>query len=225
MTAPKYETVKPEYEALWASMTIRPEKVNLLRGDAAGLIRHKPSYQIIEKRTSVKWFIVALIHEMECGGNFALNIAQGDPWNKVSVHVPAGRGPFASFEDAAVDALHIDGTSSIKDWGIARVCYELEKYNGFGTRSHGVHTPYLWSYSNHYGSVEHGILETGKYVSDHNWDPKAISQQGGAMPLLKTMMEMDASVSFGVTPEVTKEQEAADDAWIKANVLGGKSGA
>ena len=106
--------------------------------------------------------------------------------------MPKGRGPFHSWEDAAVDALAIDGTDRVTAWGIERLCYELEKYNGFGSRAKGIHTPYLWSYSNHYSH--------GKYIADHVWDASAVSGQAGAMPLLSRMMALDASITFGQAP-------------------------
>src|ERR1700744_4310971 len=65
----------------------------------------KARYQAVSIKTGVPWAVIAVIHERECSQDWAGSLAQGDPWNRISVHVPAGRGPFASWEDAAVDAL------------------------------------------------------------------------------------------------------------------------
>jgi lysozyme family protein len=65
----------------------------------------KVRYQAVAGRTGVPWFIIALIHERECSQGWSGSIAQGVPWDRVSVHVPARRGPFKSWEDAALDAL------------------------------------------------------------------------------------------------------------------------
>ena len=189
MASPSFRQVKDEYWRLWQSMKVIPAKVPLIDRIAKRILKYKPRYQAVSKQTGVPWACIALIHQMECSGDWSLNIAQGDPWNKVSTHVPKGRGPFDSWEDAAVDALSIDGTDRVKQWGIERVCYELEKYNGFGSRNKGIHTPYLWSYSNHYTK--------GKYVADHVWDANAVSEQVGAMPLLSRMMALDPSITFG----------------------------
>src|SRR5437868_12627813 len=72
---------------------------------ASHLIGAKGRYRTVEGRTLVPWFVIAVIHERESSQDWTASLAQGDPWNKVSVHVPAGRGPFKSWEDAAIDAL------------------------------------------------------------------------------------------------------------------------
>jgi lysozyme family protein len=65
----------------------------------------KARYQGVSAKTGVPWAFVAVAHERECWQDWTGSLAQGDPWNRVSVHVPAGRGPFASWEQAAIDAL------------------------------------------------------------------------------------------------------------------------
>jgi lysozyme family protein len=185
-----FEQLRPEYTELWHTMAVAHDKIPIIDRIATKRIAGKARYMSVALKTGVPWAAIALIHQMECGGDWLANIAQGDPWNEVSTHEPKGRGPFNSWEDAAIDALAIDGTSSIRSWSIERLCYELEKYNGFGSRNKGIHTPYLWSYSNHY--------TRGKYIADHLWDPNAVSQQVGAMPLLSRMMALDPSISFTV---------------------------
>ena len=59
---------------------------------AKSLVAAKPRYQTVEARTGVPWFVIAVIHERESSQNWFANLAQVDPWNRVSVHVPAGRG-------------------------------------------------------------------------------------------------------------------------------------
>ncbi len=188
MSAPTFAQVKDEYARLWSTMLVKQDRAPTLDYIARRLIAGKARYQTVSAKTSVPWFVIALIHQMECGQDWTANIAQGDPWNRRSVHEPKGRGPFNSWEDAAVDALAIDGTDQVKAWGIERLCYELEKYNGFGSRARGIHTPYLWSYSNHY--------TRGKYIADHIWDGNAVSGQAGAMPILSRMMVQDLSIAF-----------------------------
>src|SRR5262249_16550120 len=65
----------------------------------------KVRYQAVSAKTGVPWAAIAVVHERECSQNWSGSLAQGDPWNRVSVHVPAGRGPFRSWEEAAIDAL------------------------------------------------------------------------------------------------------------------------
>jgi len=94
MAALTFRRLKDEYAALWHSMIVRPDKRAALERIARKLIAGKPRYQMVADKTGVPWAAIALIHQMECGGDWSLNIAQGDPWNRRSVHVPKGRGPF-----------------------------------------------------------------------------------------------------------------------------------
>jgi lysozyme family protein len=219
MAAPTFRQLKDEYWRLWQSMVVVPNKVPILNKIAHKLLASKDRYQSVSAKTGVPWAAIALIHQMECGGDWRLSIAQGDPWNKKSVHVPKGRGPFNSWEEAAIDALSIDGTDSVKQWGIERLCYELEKYNGFGSRNKGIHTPYLWSYSSHY--------TRGKYVADHVWDGNAVSQQAGAMPILSRLMVLDPSITFGTkapipdVEPVSKNDPPSSKGTVAARVVGG----
>jgi lysozyme family protein len=65
----------------------------------------KSRYQTVSDATGVPWFIIAVIHEREASQSWKASLAQGDPWDKPSIHVPRGRGPFESWEEAAIDAL------------------------------------------------------------------------------------------------------------------------
>jgi lysozyme family protein len=65
---------------------------------AKSLVGGKPRYQTVEAKTGIPWFVIAVIHERESSQNRFGSLAQGDPWNRVSVHVPKGRGPFQSWE-------------------------------------------------------------------------------------------------------------------------------
>jgi lysozyme family protein len=65
---------------------------------ASRLVSAKQRYVTVSLKTGVPWFVIAVIHERESSQSWFASLAQGDPWNKVSVHVPAGRGPFQSWE-------------------------------------------------------------------------------------------------------------------------------
>jgi lysozyme family protein len=150
----------------------------------------KPRYQAVTMKTGVPWAVIAVIHERECSQDWAGSLAQGDPWNRVSVHVPAGRGPFASWEDAAIDAL-VDCApyaARNKDWSIGGALTTLEEYNGLGYAARGRPSPYIWSGTDQYVS--------GKYVRDGVYDPNAIDSQLGCAGLLMAMMALDPAISF-----------------------------
>lgn len=130
---------------------------------------------------SVPWHIVAVIHEMECSQDFSKYLGNGQSLNKVTTIVPKGRGPFATFEEGAVDALHLADAHKITDWSIGNALYFLEGYNGYGYEQyHNMPSPYLWAGSNHYSK--------GKYTSDGKFDSNAVSSQIGVAVLLKFLI-------------------------------------
>lgn len=160
-------------------------------GIAKALVAAKPRYQAVEAKTGVPWFVIAVIHERESSQNWQRSLAQGDPINRVSVHVPAGRGPFASWEAAAIDALVScpPYLSRNKDWSVGGTLVALEKYNGIGYAARGKPSPYLWAGTNQYGS--------GKFVADGVYDPSHVDNQPGCAGMILAMMEIDKSIKFG----------------------------
>lgn len=157
---------------------------------AKRLVLAKAHYKAVETRTGVPWHIIAVIHEREASQNWAASLAQGDPFDKVSVHVPAGRGPFKSWEDAAVDALMncAPFAARNKNWSVGGALTELEGYNGLGYSVRGVPSPYIWAGTDQYVS--------GKYVKDGVYDPAVIDKQLGCAGLLMAMMALDPSITF-----------------------------
>jgi len=156
----------------------------------------KPRYQAVSAKTGVPWAVIAVIHERECSQNWGGSLAQGDPWDRISVHVPAGRGPFKSWEDAAVDAL-VHGppyAARNTDWSIGGTLAKLEEYNGLGYAARRQPSPYIWSGTDQYRS--------GKYVRDGVYDPSAIDHQLGCAGLLMAMITLEPSISFGEKPSV-----------------------
>src|SRR5262249_2910646 len=112
----------------------------------------KLRYQSVSARTGVPWTVIAVIHEREASQDWARSLAQGDPWNRVSVHVPAGRGPFSSWEEAAVDALAhcAPYVARNMDWSIGAALTKLEEYNGLGYAARHQPSPYIWSGTDQY---------------------------------------------------------------------------
>jgi len=150
----------------------------------------KSRYKAVSSKTGVPWAVIAVIHQRECSQNWAGSLAQGDPWNRISIHVPAGRGPFRSWEDAAVDALVSCAPYAArnKDWSIGPTLTMLEQYNGLGYAARGKPSPYIWSGTDQYRS--------GKYVRDGVYDPNVVDSQLGCAGLLKAMMALDPTITF-----------------------------
>lgn len=169
-----------------AKLTRKTQSDNI----AVQLFKTKKRYQDVESETGVPWPIIAVIHERESSQNFTTQLGQGDPLNRVSVHVPAGRGPFDAWEDGAYDALVncAPYLARRKDWSLSAALTALETYNGIGYAAKGVPSPYLWSGTDQYRS--------GKYVADGVYDPNKIDAQLGCAALLMSLMALDPSITF-----------------------------
>lgn len=150
----------------------------------------KARYQAVSKQTGVPWPFIAVAHERESSQDWASSLAQGDRWDQVSQHVPKGRGPFKSWEEAAVDALVncAPHAASNKDWSIGGTLTMLEQYNGLGYASRGRPSPYIWSGTDQYVS--------GKYIRDGVYDAAAVDVQPGCAGLLMAMMAIDPTITF-----------------------------
>ena len=146
----------------------------------------KMHYDAVSKETGVPWFIIAVIHEREASQSWRANLAQGDPWDHVSIHVPRGEGPFHSWDEAAIHALF--KAARWQDWSPGGAMTLLEQYNGLGYAAHGQPSPYVWASTNQYMK--------GKYISDGHYDPHAIDHQLGCAAILKRMATIDDTVNL-----------------------------
>src|SRR5438132_4936564 len=115
----RYAAKWPQYAAWWNAMLIKPSKADEFEKLANFALGHKSAYAAIEEATGVPWELVAVLHRRESNANFNTYLGNGEPLNRKTRKVPKGRGPFIgenAFVDGAVDALHIDGLDSVKDW-------------------------------------------------------------------------------------------------------------
>ncbi len=189
--------LKMTYVQLWADCSVTPLRLAEVTQVALRLVeqRAKLTYQHVENLTSVPWWVVALIHEREASQAWWANIANGQPWNKITTAVPRGRGPFKSWLDAAVDALTktpiytLRRVSDWKDWSAAGALIILEMYNGFGYELyHHEWSPYIWAATNH--------EERGKYETDGHYNASVWDMQLGCAAMLKRMLELDPTITF-----------------------------
>lgn len=181
------KALRKEYENLFNSCSIRPERIPAVDTIVVKLLAKKDHYQKVSSSMGIPWSFIAVIHNMESGLDFTKHLHNGDPLTSRTLHIPAGRprrgNPPFTWEESAIDALSLRRITYETDWSLAGTLYQLEGYNGFGYRNKHpyVLTPYLWSFSSHYAS--------GKYIADGTWSDTAISKQCGAAVLLRRMAE------------------------------------
>jgi lysozyme family protein len=188
-----FEALRDDIAKKWAAMTIRPQHLAEIDRIADKLLADKGHYLTLEEATGVPALITMVISERESGGNLRCSLAQGDRWDRVSVHVPAGVGPFASWLDAAVWSLkHERMAGRSRDyWTIERALYDQEAYNGFGYRRRlgtSWPSPYVWAMTN--------LQRPGKYLSDGYLDVNAWDDQVGAAPLMARLIAKDLSLAL-----------------------------
>lgn len=174
----------------WAVARVLSAKQPLFNSVAKRLVSAKNRYQWVAAKTGVPWFVIAVIHEREASQRWDANIAQGDPWNHVSHNVPKGRGPFASWDEAASDALTNCAPFAAKwhDWSPGGTMTLLEMYNGLGYSSRGKPSPYIWAGTDQYSR--------GKYVRDGVYDPNVVDSQLGCAGMILAMAALDPSITL-----------------------------
>jgi len=140
--------------------------------------------------------VIAIIHEREAGGppHFDLSIAQGDPIDRPSRHVPRGRGPFDTFLAAAIDALvHCAPFAARwKDWSPGGTLCLFITYNGEGYWYRGETSPYDYGATNE--------EERGKFDGDNHYNAALWDMQIGCAAMIKGLMALDPTIEFGPEP-------------------------
>jgi len=183
----RYLKYRDGYIQLFNTCVVNPDKKSNVAWyvDKLSSDKYRSAYQQLEDVVCVPWYFIGVIHALETSFNFQSHLHNGDPLSHKTVHVPAGRPvpwlPPSDWQSSAKDALQIEGYVNHTDWNLAKLLYRLEAYNGMRSREeHGINSPYLWSFSNHYTS--------GKFVADNVWSSTAVSQQCGAAVMIKELV-------------------------------------
>lgn len=189
------DELRREYTELFSSAKVldanRAELTKVARFITSERARGR--YRSVAAQTGVPWFLVGAIHYREANLNFMGHLHNGDPLLMRTVQVPANRpAPVwprpgldltELWQVSAIDALR--RFSTVTRWTLPDMCYLLEAYNGFGCRDHGIHSPYLWNYTQHYAG--------GGFPRDHFFSPEYRSKQAGLISVLLALREIAAA--------------------------------
>jgi lysozyme family protein len=182
-----------DYTSTLAGARVIPSRANEIDQVARKLLTFKARYEAVQQTTGVPVAWLATVFEREASSRFSLYFGNGDPLDRVTTHVPKGRGPFSgpnAWVEGAMDALHLDKIPTFSTW--VQFCGEGELWNGYGPRNHGMHTGYLWGGMTAYTG--------GKYISDGVWSPTYYDEQLGIVPVALRMIEIDPSLKFASDP-------------------------
>lgn len=182
------------------------------------IMQNKSRYQHVAELTNVPWWMIAVIHSLESNCNFSAHLHNGDPLYARTTRVPRGRpvagSPPFTWEESAVDALVYESDKICTD-SLGDILDSLEKYNGLGYRNGAGRgttpprtSPYLWSYTDQYVK--------GKYVADGRFDPDTVSQQAGAVALIKVLAER------GAIQGLSQDTGTGEVGWFEAHIIKGE---
>lgn len=187
----KFEDSERGYAAMWARAKLLPARRSAAMAIARRAIENRARYELAAAACpGMPWWWVACAHSLESGMSWTRHLHNGDPLTARTRQVPAGRpatgSPPFTWEASARDALTMPPHSLhlVREWTIPRALYELERYNGFGYVRRRINSPYLWSFTT--------LAQPGKYVADGRFDPAAVSQQCGAVAIMKALEELGA---------------------------------
>jgi lysozyme family protein len=192
---PKYTAaLRKDYQNKWDTLQVDhdPKAVKVV---AQRILANKQKYS---GYWNVPYWFIGLCDYRESGFHPAGVLHNGQRiigTGKKTTIVPKGRGPFATWPDATKDALRLKGLDTETDWSIPHASYILEGFNGYGYRSKGVPSPYLYSHTNHYadGSWDDDP-RGGKYIRDHVWDGSVYDKQLGSLAILRVLADLDPSI-------------------------------
>jgi lysozyme family protein len=211
-----YEATKAGYRALWDRATIRPEDHNETTAAANKIIANEARYREVQAATGVPWFWIGAIHMRESSNDFNGVLHNGERIigsGRTTSLVPAGRGPFTSWSQAAIDALKLKNLDEVSEWTPEQMLFRAELFNGLGYVGKGVNSPYVWG-----GTSEQ---QAGKYVADHVWSSTAWDRQLGVAAVLKRLAEMRPDIAAVLSPQSEKPpvDTLPPDAWAQLERL------
>lgn len=179
---PTYAATKRGYENMWKAATVLPTYKSRAQAAAKKIIGLKSFYQEAEKATGAPWWWLGCIHYREADCDPRGCLANGDPiigTGRRTTHVPAGRGPYATFAESAVDALRYENLTAIQGV-IAWYLWAAEKINGFVNARN---SNYIWA-----GTTK---MDHGMWVRDHVFDGSKDDPRPGVAAIMKELFAID----------------------------------
>lgn len=188
-----------QYQNFWNQCSIIPKFQAQAKTEVAWALKNKSRFETVGAYFKMPWPVVANLNRMEMGLNFEGTLLNGDPWNKVTVRYPKGRGPWSSWEEAAIEAIESEAKGwNFKleswKWDLGGTFFYLNAWNGFThAQAEGKDivppyaSPYIYSGTPFYekGKRVERLGSDGKYHG--SFDKNLVSQQLGCMAFLKAL--------------------------------------
>lgn len=169
------------YDDNWDRLKVLPEFFDRLKKGRGILLGGRKQYELVSSKIEIPWYVVGVIHCMEAWDEdlWKGSLHNGMPWDEVNAIIPSGpRGPFQSWEEAALDALSL--SSLPHQWTVSSISRFLEDWNS-SYENLNVNSPYLY-----YGS---NIECLGKFKRGIGFVRYAENRQIGSLVILKSLVE------------------------------------
>lgn len=213
MAEPSFAKLAPIYRKRWDGAKVVPSKIASADNFVRLIFKNRAKYERVEDATGVPWYFIAVTHMRESSCDFRGVLHNGEHiigTGRKTRLVPAGRGPFQTWEQAAIDALQLHSLHKIKDWSLERLLYECERFNGFGYLRKGVVSPYVWA-----GTT---LYKSGKYIRDGVYDPSHIDTQLGCAIVLKRLEANGVTVDNDPAPSAPEPVPPPPDVEPKPDI-------
>jgi lysozyme family protein len=165
---------REDYATLIPKLKINSDKIAEVNRLCEQFYKTQERYAVVSKATGVPVDVLFALHYREASLDFRSCLHNGERIignGRVTTLVPKGRGPFNSWEAAAIDAITIEKYAFPNEWSLQKKLEFCESFNGMGYKRRGVPSPYVLSYTNGYSC--------GKYVADGKFDVNFKDQQCG----------------------------------------------
>lgn len=209
----RFDDLHDEYAQSWADVQINKKDMARVTAAAKLVLAGKAQYIAAGAARGVPWWVVGVWHWRESTCDFKGVLHNGEEiigTGRKTKLVPAGRGPFNSWPEAADDALLIKGLNPGSPvWTAAMFQFQSERFNGMGYRMRGLPSAYLYAGTN--------LYRGGKFVEDGVFDRSVWDKQLGVVAIVKRLMELDDSVRFVDEAEVV--QHASDERVLTAEEI------
>jgi lysozyme family protein len=213
------EQSRAGYSNLFKSATIQPNRRADVDAVVARLLRGRSRYEALGHELGVPWYFIAILHERESACDFGTYLGNGQPLKMRTTIEPKGRGPFATFEDGARDALAYQGYLHQNDWSLPAMLWRFEAFNGWGYLGKGVNSPYVWGATT--------LQQRGKYIRDGVFSRSVWDTQIGAAAMILGLIDGGHIVlpdypahSAPVAPAPSPDSEAVKWVQTALNQLG-----
>lgn len=179
------------YGANYDKAEINPKYLSSAKKAAQTVLAGKERYKVIADHFGLPWWVIGCIHWREASCSFKGVLHNGEKiigtGRKTSL-VPRGRGPFETWEEAAIDAIKFDSIDTkCKRYGLSLegILKAQEAYNGMGYFNYHPDqlSCYLYSYTNI-------VKPYGRYTHDGKYDYNAdANDYSGIVPIIKLLAE------------------------------------